>query len=114
MFVEPAHVSGVRQARPSELGLARSIAERIARCDDSALHAMAHRLDSRILPFISSEAMLLVASAIEARAPWMIENMPRLQAHQNKLRRAAEMAAAFSADHLSRLSDALRREASRS
>jgi hypothetical protein len=114
MFVEPPQVPGTQQARPSELVLAKRIAERIARCDDVSLHAMAYRLDSRILPHISAEAMLLVAAAIEARAPWMIENMPRLQAHQGKLRRAADMAAAFNADHLSRLRDALRREASRS
>lgn len=113
MFIEP-DVQGAVRARPAELKLARAVAIKIDQASHEQLHVLAQHLQARVLPCLSAEAMVEVACAIERKAPWMFEQIPGLVAHQRRLRRAADMSAVFSLEHLTRLGDALRKEASRS
>jgi hypothetical protein len=112
MFVEP-DVPGAVRASPSQMRLARWLAGRISTASDKELHTLSRTIDSDVLKCLSSDAMIEIAIAIEKRAPWMLENMPALAAHRKRLSRACEMAAAFSPEHLARLGEALRKEASR-
>ena len=113
MFVEP-DVPGAVQARPCEMRLSAFVASRISVSTDPELHALAHTIEQRVLPCLSGQAVIEIAHAVEMRAPWMFEHLPTLAAHRQRLNRAAEMAAAFSPDHLGKLSQALRKEAARS
>lgn len=110
--MEPHELPGTTKASPAEIALAQAIAEPVSRSNDATLHAMAARPDSGHQPCFGTEAMHIVASALEARGPWMMGNKPRLRADQDRLRPAAEMASAFSSEHLSKRGDALRHEAS--
>jgi hypothetical protein len=85
----------------------------IEAADEGQLHAMIQPLEQRVLPVISAESMLELACAIQRKAQWMLQSMPRLGAHSQRLLRAEEMASVFSQDNLTKLAKALQQEAAR-
>lgn len=106
--------SGAIRPTAAEGALVASVCARIRAASDEGLHSMCFHIETRVMPLLSGESLLELARVIEAKAPWMIDNIPRLAAHKARLRRASEFAETFGEDNLGRLVQALKDEALRS
>lgn len=112
LFVDP-DLPGAVRATAAQQRLVRRVVVMIEAADEGQLHAMIRPLEQRVLPVISAESMLELACAIQRKAQWMLQSMPRLGAHSQRLRRAEEMASAFGQDNLIKLAQALQQETAR-
>ena len=112
LFVDLDQPGAVRPGA-LEQRLLKAVCEFIRGAVRAQLHAACTRIDRDVIPALTGESVLALAAAIEANAPWMMENIPRLQLAKQRLLRASDMADSFSAENLRKLAKAIEQEGAR-
>lgn len=112
LFVDLDHPGAVRPGT-NELRLLETVCEFVRAADRGQLHAACAQIDRDVIPALTGESVLALAATIEANAPWMLENIPRLQIAKQRLLRASDMADSFSGENLRKLAKAIEQEGAR-